>query len=127
MWQARRRTLTKFVMVRRLAPPRQALKMGGIEGWSGSPREGGGIMPRGVLWLGALVLGVGLLAGTPARAFITRDIPLRDFLKGSQFIVTAKVAAVYPERPALLLDVDEDLKGKVPFRQLPVNFAGEPS
>src|SRR4029077_15876187 len=42
------------------------------------------------------------------------------FLGDSHFIFVAKVDQFFPEKPALVLTVQEDLKGKVGQRRLPV-------
>jgi len=80
------------------------------------------------IWDGMAVLIVGLgllLAETPAHAFITTLTPLQDILKQSKFIVTAKVESVDADKPALVLVVDEDLKGKISLRKLPVLLKGD--
>src|SRR3954449_6768969 len=83
-------------------------------------------MRRSYAWAGGLVLGMGLLAATPAHALITRPTPLRGLIDESVYILTARVEAVDPSRPAMVLTADEDLKGKVPFRKLAVNLKGDP-
>src|SRR5579872_2642561 len=83
-------------------------------------------MTRHRTWMGGLIVGLGLLlATTPARAVITRLTPLRDVLAESKFIFVATVEAVDPARPSLVLVVDADLKGKAPFRKLPVLLKGD--
>jgi outer membrane protein assembly factor BamB len=76
-------------------------------------------------WGWGLVLGAGLLAPAPARALITRLTPLSGVLAESQFIFTAKVEGVSPDRPAMVLRVDEGLKGKAPFTKMAVNLKGD--
>ena len=39
--------------------------------------------------------------------------------------MVAKVEKLYPEKPAMLLNVEDDLKGKLPFRKLPVHLKGD--
>src|SRR5262245_45403031 len=51
--------------------------------------------------------------------------PLKSFVADSQFIVVAKVDKLYPEKPALILTVSDDLKGKLPYRRLPINLVGD--
>jgi outer membrane protein assembly factor BamB len=81
---------------------------------------------RRLAWAGGLVLGVGLmLVGQPARAVITALFPLRGVLKTEQHIFVAKVAALDPAKPTMILQVDEDLKGKAPFRRMPVSLKGD--
>jgi outer membrane protein assembly factor BamB len=68
---------------------------------------------------------VGLLLVAPAQAVITALTPLGPVLKEMTFIFVAKVEAIDPDRPALVLAVDEDLKGKAPFRKLAVSLKGD--
>ncbi len=43
----------------------------------------------------------------------------------SQYILTAKIETLDPGKPSMVVIVDEDLKGKVTFRKLPVNLTGD--
>ena len=63
---------------------------------SGSPDSHlrGSDMRRSDAWAGGLVLGMGLLAATPAHALITRPTPLRGLIDESRYILTARVEAV---------------------------------
>jgi outer membrane protein assembly factor BamB len=71
-------------------------------------------------------MGIGLLlAATPAHALITSLTPLRGVLEQSTFIVAATVESMDADKPAMVLVVDEDLKGKLPVRKLPVLFKGD--
>ena len=75
---------------------------------------------RFVLTLSALFL------VTPTLfALIIQLLPLQDVLRSSQYVVLAKVEKMYPDRPAMVLAVQEDLKGKLPYRKLPVNLKGD--
>jgi outer membrane protein assembly factor BamB len=91
-------------------------------------------MRRSLAWAGGLVLGFGLLlTAQPAQGFITRPYPLVVLVEDSQFIFTAKVTALDPEKPSVVLTLDEDLraradpnlKDKAPFTRLPVNLKGD--
>jgi hypothetical protein len=83
-------------------------------------------MQRRIARLGGLVLGVGLmLTVTPAQGVITRLTPLRDVLEQAHFILVVKVDALDADKPAVVLAADVDLKGKAPFRRLPVNLTGD--
>jgi len=53
-------------------------------------------------------------------AVIKVTTPLKVFLEDSNFILLTKVEQFYPEKPALILNVQEDLKGKTAYRRLPV-------
>lgn len=55
-------------------------------------------------------------------AVITGRLPLKDVLADNEFIFVAKVEKLYPEKPAMILSVVEELKGKMPVRKLPVNL-----
>jgi outer membrane protein assembly factor BamB len=84
------------------------------------------LMRRYLAWAGGLVLGIGLiLAARPAQAVIMRLTPLSEVLSKEDFIFTAKVDSLDPDKPAVVLLVDEDLKGKAPFRKLAVSLKGD--
>jgi outer membrane protein assembly factor BamB len=77
-------------------------------------------------WVGGVILAVGLLAsGQRAEAFITRLTPLGEVLAEYKFICTARVDKVDPARPATVFLIEDDLKGKLPYRRLPVNLTGD--
>src|SRR5262249_61053438 len=81
---------------------------------------------RRFAWAGGLVLGVGLmLINRPAQAVITAHFPLRDVLDKQQLIFTVKVEKLDPDRPAMILKLDENLKGKAPFDKMAVNLTGD--
>jgi outer membrane protein assembly factor BamB len=66
-----------------------------------------------------------LMAATPAHALITRLTPLRDVLQESTYIVTARVESVDADKPALVLVVEDSLKGKSPVEKMPVLLRGD--
>jgi outer membrane protein assembly factor BamB len=72
----------------------------------------------------ALALAVGLTV-TPARAVIERPYPLEKAIKDGQFIFTAKVEKLDPEKPSAVLTVGDSLQGKAPFARLPINLTGD--
>jgi outer membrane protein assembly factor BamB len=74
---------------------------------------------------GALALVVLLALVTPAFGLITAKMPLADFLETSTVIVTATVQELDPDRPSMVLKVDETLKGKAPFETMPVLLKGD--
>ncbi len=83
-------------------------------------------MGRSLARAGGLFLGIGLmLNGTSAEAVITAQFPLKDVLANGQFIFMAKVVKIDPDKPALVLKVDEQLKGKPTFEKLPINLTGD--
>jgi outer membrane protein assembly factor BamB len=76
--------------------------------------------------MAAAIVGLGLfLTEMQVHAFVTTLTPLQNVLKQSTFIVTASIESVDAENPALVLVVDEDLKGKSPLRKLPVILKGD--
>jgi outer membrane protein assembly factor BamB len=86
----------------------------------------GGDMNRRRIWLGGLLLSLAFFGlATRADALITRLSPLSGFISESTFIFTAKVDAVDPDKPSLVLTFDENLKGKFPFQRLPINLKGD--
>jgi outer membrane protein assembly factor BamB len=83
-------------------------------------------MRQGAWWSAQLVSLVLVLAlARPLPALITRLTPLADVLDDAGFIVTAKVEKLDPKRPAMVLAVDEVLKGKPGFQSMPVLLEGD--
>lgn len=73
-----------------------------------------------------LLAGAGVLVfAASALAIIQALLPLDAILGDSEFVLVAKVEKIDPAQPAVLLAVQEDLKGKAPFRRLAVNFKGD--
>ena len=60
-----------------------------------------------------------------AWAVITAPTSLKAYIATNKNIVMAKVDKLYPEKPAVVLTVEEDLKGKLPYRRLAVRFEGD--
>ncbi|HZZ74214.1 MAG TPA: hypothetical protein VFE24_18405 [Pirellulales bacterium] len=71
------------------------------------------------------VLFWGALAVPPVMALIERVTPLSSVIKDSDYIVTAKVERLAPDKPGMVLAVIDDLQGKAPFRRLAVNLTGD--
>src|SRR5262249_2267512 len=61
---------------------------------------------------------------TTCHAVITAPPALQAVLANYPLILVAKVEKIYPEKPAMVLAVAEDLKGKAAFRSLPINLKG---
>jgi outer membrane protein assembly factor BamB len=61
----------------------------------------------------------------PAQAVITALTPLKQVLDKEQLIFVAKVGQVLPDKPAIVLERAENLKGEAPFERLPVNLTGD--
>src|SRR2546421_1402133 len=77
-------------------------------------------------WIGGPLLGLTfLLMALPAHAVVQRLTPLKDVLAESQFIFVAKVDALDPDKPSVILAIDQQLKGKATFEKLPVNLTGD--
>jgi outer membrane protein assembly factor BamB len=84
---------------------------------------------------GRLRLAIGLcICGTflvhlalvrPADAFIEHKVLLKDLIRDCEYIFRAKVESVDPARPAMVVVVESDLKGKFPSRRLPINLTGD--
>jgi outer membrane protein assembly factor BamB len=92
----------------------------------GQARRQGEAMRRSWTWVRGLLLGAALvLAGPSAFAVITRLTPLSEILKDQQYICLARVDKLDPQKPAVVLSVAEDFKGKLPYRRLPVNLKGD--
>jgi len=69
---------------------------------------------------------IALLAFGPASWAVIKVLtPLRSLLADGQFVIVARVEKLLPDRPAMVLAVADDLKGKAPFRSLPVNLTGD--
>jgi hypothetical protein len=87
------------------------------------------VMPRRFPLLGGLLLGLGLiLSGRSAPAVIPTAFPLQSVLKGKgayPHIFMVKVEKFLPDKPAMMLKVEENLKGKMPFEKLPVNLTAD--
>jgi hypothetical protein len=66
-----------------------------------------------------------LLLAVPAQAVILRLVSMQEVLDGEQLIFVAAVDSVLPERPAVVLKLDEKIKGDPPFDRLPVNMTGD--
>lgn len=81
---------------------------------------------RRLVWTGGLVLGVILCVAEPsAWAVIMRLMPLREVLSETDHICMLKIERLDPDKPAAVMTVEEDLKGKAPFRRLPMNLTGD--
>ncbi len=61
----------------------------------------------------------------PVQGLITRPLELKLLLSSSAHICVVKVEKFDPERPAMVLNVEADLKGKGAPRRWPVNLTGD--
>jgi outer membrane protein assembly factor BamB len=62
---------------------------------------------------------------SPAFGVIERIYPLKSVLSDAELIFTVKVDALDPDKPSVVFTIDEDLKGKAPFRKMAVNLTGD--
>jgi outer membrane protein assembly factor BamB len=71
----------------------------------------------------AIIAGAILLAAVSqhAHAVITAPSPLKKFEGDALYIVVGKVEKHFPEMPAMSVVITEDIKGKAPFRKMPIN------
>ncbi len=70
--------------------------------------------------------GVTMLILAPMAFSVIKALtPLRTFIKDAQYIAVAKVDSLYPDKPAMVLLVQDDVKGKLPFRKLPIHLKGD--
>ena len=72
-----------------------------------------------------IVAGLLLLSAPPANAVITRLTPLRDVLHESTYIVSARVESVDADKPAMVLTIEDHLKGKSPAEKMAVLLKGD--
>ena len=56
-----------------------------------------------------------------AHAVIKADTPLKAIEGSAVYILIGKVEKYFPEKPAMLVVATEEIKGKAPFSQLPIN------
>jgi len=70
----------------------------------------------------AFIVGVLLVFSSQhVDAVITAPTPLKKFEGDAIYILVGKVEKHFPDKPALMVTAIEDIKGKAPFRQLPIN------
>lgn len=66
-----------------------------------------------------------VLMTTPAWGLVTRLTPLADMLDQATFVVTVTVESLDEKRPAMMLAVEDTLKGKPLGKKLPVLLTGD--
>jgi hypothetical protein len=67
-----------------------------------------------------------LAAASPLYALIDAELKLQDVIAGAEFIAVAKVASLDPDRPSMVLTIEEPLKGKPSVERMPINLTGSP-
>lgn len=78
------------------------------------------------IWTGGVLLGLVLtLSGSLAHAVITSLTPLSLVIEQQHYICVAAVEKLYPEKPGMVLKVNDDLRGKLPCRRLSVILQGD--
>ena len=75
--------------------------------------------------VGLVAVLAALLLTHEAVAFIQKLFPLQEFIDDSDFLFTAKVERVDPDKPSAVLVLGEHLKGKAPFTRIPINLTGD--
>ncbi|RLT04004.1 MAG: hypothetical protein DWI21_15005 [Planctomycetota bacterium] len=75
--------------------------------------------------VGLVAVLAALLLTHQAVAFIQKLFPLQEFIDDSDFLFTAKVERVDPDKPSAVLVLGEHLKGKAPFTRIPINLTGD--
>lgn len=83
------------------------------------------MQPRKWITLSIVALAVALVFSHEAAAFIQKLFPLKEFIDDSDFLFTAKVERVDPDKPSAVLVLGEHLKGKAPFARIPINLTGD--
>ena len=74
---------------------------------------------------GLIAIFASLYLAAPAQAVITVLIPMLDIVEKEDFIFIAKVKEILPDKPAMVLVFDENLKGTSPFERMPVGLSGD--
>ena len=69
----------------------------------------------------AVAILLGLIVAHPVPAVITAKTPLSAIEGAAKYIVVGKVEKYFGDKPAMLVTITEDIKGKAPFRQMPLN------
>ena len=84
------------------------------------------MITRRLAWAAGLLLALGWLwCAASAQAVIMRLTPLKEVLTHQPIICLAKVTSVLPDKPAMVLQVDEHLKGKAPFEKMAIVLKGD--
>ncbi len=78
----------------------------------------------GLVWFVILLLFLPVFS-VPLYAFITTLWPLRSAIEQEKVIVLASISKILPEKPGMILQIDELLKGKLPFKTLTINLTGD--
>lgn len=81
-------------------------------------------MPRSTVRL-CLAWAAALALAAQAPAVIQRLTPLKEVLALEQHVFTVVVEKLDAGAPSAVLAVKEDLKGKAPYRRLPVSLVGD--
>jgi outer membrane protein assembly factor BamB len=73
-------------------------------------------------WITGAILGTFLVSWwNHAHAVITAKTPLSAVEGSSRYVFVAKVDKYFPDKPAMVVSLAEDIKGKAPFRLMPIN------
>lgn len=74
-------------------------------------------------WLGLFVTLLTFAAA--AEGLITYEFPLSKLVPDSNYIVMAKITTYEPNNKRMIVTVTDDIKGKLPFRQIPIVLEGD--
>lgn len=84
-------------------------------------------MQRRYAWAGGMILGSALLlfVSQSAWAVIIALYPLKSVLADEKLVFIARVESIDPDKPAMVLQVVDTIRDKVPFKRMPVNLKGD--
>lgn len=81
---------------------------------------------RSQLLVVGVVASLCLFVAVPqAVALIQTSFPLQKFIDESDYLFTATIEKVDPEKPSAIVIVKDQLKGKAPFQRIPINLTGD--
>ncbi len=70
----------------------------------------------------AVIVIIALLASQQAFGVITAKLPLKAIERSANFVLVGKVEKYFAEKPAMLVNAIDDIRGKAPFRELSINL-----
>jgi hypothetical protein len=82
-------------------------------------------MPRRPAGTLALCLLTWITTAQDVGAFIQVLMPLQSVIDDSDYIFVTKVERIDPDKPSLVLHVQEQLKGQASMKSLPINLTGD--
>ena len=76
---------------------------------------------RSAIFVGVILGVIVAFTYNPVRAVIKAETPLKAIEASATYIFVGKVEKHFPDKPAMLVTITEDIKGKAAFRALPIN------